>query len=92
MGVAIKVETNGASGVANRLTAEDIQRAKGVIVAADKAVEMDRFDGKQFIARPVADGIKKSQELISLILNNEGNTYHAKMENLKQQYQLRKQV
>ncbi|ERL22897.1 phosphoenolpyruvate-dependent sugar PTS family porter, EIIA 2 component, partial [Streptococcus pyogenes GA06023] len=67
MGVAIKVETNGASGVANRLTAEDIQRAKGVIVAADKAVEMDRFDGKQFIARPVADGIKKSQELISLI-------------------------
>lgn len=78
MGVAIKVETNGASGVANRLTAEDIQRAKGVIVAADKAVEMDRFDGKQFIARPVADGIKKSQELISLILNNEGNTYHAK--------------
>ncbi|HEP1413534.1 PTS system fructose-specific transporter subunit IIABC [Streptococcus pyogenes] len=78
MGVAIKVETNGASGVANRLAAEDIQRAKGVIVAADKAVEMDRFDGKQFIARPVADGIKKSQELISLILNNEGNTYHAK--------------
>ncbi|HEQ4428344.1 TPA: fructose-specific PTS transporter subunit EIIC [Streptococcus pyogenes] len=78
MGVAIKVETNGASGVANRLTAEDIQRAKGVIVAADKAVEMDRFDGKQFIARPVADGIKKSQELISLILNNEGHTYQAK--------------
>ncbi|HEP6696447.1 TPA: PTS sugar transporter subunit IIA [Streptococcus pyogenes] len=78
MGVAIKVETNGASGVANRLTAEDIQRAKGVIVAADKTVEMDRFDGKQFIAHPVADGIKKSQELISLILNNEGNTYHAK--------------
>lgn len=78
MGVAIKVETNGASGVANRLTAEDIQKAKGVIVAADKAVEMDRFDGKQLIARPVADGIKKSQELISLILNNEGHTYHAK--------------
>ncbi|MGG6817526.1 UNVERIFIED_CONTAM: PTS sugar transporter subunit IIA [Streptococcus canis] len=78
MGVAIKVETNGASGVANRLTAEDIQRAKGVIVAADKAVEMDRFDGKQLIARPVADGIKKSQELIALILNNEGSTYHAK--------------
>ncbi len=92
MGVAIKVETNGASGVANRLTAEDIQRAKGVIVAADKAVEMDRFDGKQFIARPVADGIKKSQELISLILNNEGTLIMLKMENLKQQYQLRKQV
>ncbi|VEF06089.1 fructose-specific PTS transporter subunit EIIC [Streptococcus equi] len=78
MGVGIKVETNGASGVGNRLTAEDIKQAKGVIIAADKAVEMDRFDGKQLIARPVADGIKKSEELISLILNNAGSVYHAK--------------
>ncbi|HEL1085897.1 fructose-specific PTS transporter subunit EIIC [Streptococcus equi] len=78
MGVGIKVETNGASGVGNRLTAEDIKQAKGVIIAADKVVEMDRFDGKQLIARPVADGIKKSEELISLILNNAGSVYHAK--------------
>lgn len=78
MGVGIKVETNGASGVGNRLTADDIKQAKGVIIAADKAVEMDRFDGKQLIARPVADGIKKSEELISLILNNAGSIYHAK--------------
>lgn len=78
MGVGIKVETNGASGVGNRLTADDINQAKGVIIAADKAVEMDRFDGKQLIARPVADGIKKSEELISLILNNAGSVYHAK--------------
>ncbi|HEL0660047.1 TPA: PTS sugar transporter subunit IIA [Streptococcus equi subsp. zooepidemicus] len=78
MGVGIKVETNGASGVGNRLTADDIKQAKGVIIAADKAVEMDRFDGKQLIARPVADGIKKSEELISLILNNVGSVYHAK--------------
>lgn len=78
MGVGIKVETNGASGVGNRLTADDIKQAKGVIIAADKAVEMDRFDGKQLIARPVADGIKKSEELISLILNNAGSVYHAK--------------
>lgn len=78
MGVGIKVETNGASGVGNRLTADDIKQAKGVIIAADKAVEMDRFDGKQLIAHPVADGIKKSEELISLILNNAGSVYHAK--------------
>lgn len=78
MGVGIKVETNGASGVGNRLTADNIKQAKGVIIAADKAVEMDRFDGKQLIARPVADGIKKSEELISLILNNAGSVYHAK--------------
>ncbi|HEL1164128.1 TPA: PTS sugar transporter subunit IIA [Streptococcus equi subsp. zooepidemicus] len=78
MGVGIKVETNGASGVGNRLTADDIKQAKGVIIAADKAVEMDRFDGKQLIVRPVADGIKKSEELISLILNNAGSVYHAK--------------
>ena len=46
MGVGIKVETNGASGVGNQLTAEDIRKAKAVIIAADKAVEIDRFNGK----------------------------------------------
>lgn len=78
MGVVIKVETNGASGVANRLTAEDIKNAKGVIIAADKAVEMDRFDGKPLISRPVADGIKKSEELIQFILDGKASAYHAK--------------
>ncbi|MCK1225356.1 PTS fructose transporter subunit IIABC [Streptococcus uberis] len=78
MGVGIKVETNGASGVANRLTAEDIKNAKGVIIAADKAVEMDRFDGKPLISRPVADGIKKSEELIQFILDGKVSAYHAK--------------
>lgn len=80
MGVGIKVETNGASGVANRLTAEDIKNAKGVIIAADKAVEMDRFDGKPLISRPVADGIKKSEELIQFILDGKASAYHAKNE------------
>ncbi|MFI3615011.1 fructose-specific PTS transporter subunit EIIC [Streptococcus uberis] len=78
MGLGIKVETNGASGVANRLTAEDIKNAKGVIIAADKAVEMDRFDGKPLISRPVADGIKKSEELIQFILDGKASAYHAK--------------
>lgn len=75
MGVAIKVETNGASGVGNRLTADDIKRAKGVIVAADKAVEMERFDGKPLINRPVADGIRKTEELIQLVLDGKAEPY-----------------
>ena len=60
LGVAIKVETNGASGIGNKLTAADIANAKGVIIAADKAVDMARFNGKPLVNRPVADGIKKS--------------------------------
>ncbi|AUW96230.1 PTS fructose transporter subunit IIABC [Streptococcus pluranimalium] len=78
MGVAIKVETNGASGVGNKLTAADIEKAKGVIVAADKAVEMPRFNGKPLISRPVAEGIKKPQELIQTILDGKADTYVAK--------------
>ncbi|HGA0290619.1 TPA: fructose PTS transporter subunit IIA, partial [Streptococcus agalactiae] len=84
MGVGIKVETNGASGVGNKLTSSDIARAKGVIIAADKAVEMDRFDGKPLVSRPVANGIKKSEDLINIILDNKAQTYHAKNQNDKQ--------
>ncbi|HFV0198026.1 TPA: fructose-specific PTS transporter subunit EIIC [Streptococcus agalactiae] len=84
MGVAIKVETNGASGVGNKLTSSDIARAKGVLIAADKAVEMDRFDGKPLVSRPVADGIKKSEDLINIILDNKAQTYHAQNQNDKQ--------
>ncbi|MFS9016067.1 fructose-specific PTS transporter subunit EIIC [Streptococcus cristatus] len=77
MGVGIKVETNGASGVGNKLTAEDIKKAKAVIIAADKAVEMDRFDGKPLIKRPVADGIRKTEELINLALSGKAEVYKA---------------
>ena len=77
MGVAIKVETNGASGVGNRLTAEDIAKAKGVIVAADKAVEMNRFDGKPLVQVPVAKGIKEPEQLIQTILDGQAATYAA---------------
>lgn len=77
MGVTVRVETNGASGVGNRLTTDEIARAKGVIVAADKAVEMARFDGKQLVSRPVADGIKKTEELINIILDGKADTYKA---------------
>ena len=77
MGVGIKVETNGASGVGNKLTAEDIKNAKAVIIAADKAVEMNRFDGKPLINRPVADGIRKTEELINLAISGNAEVYKA---------------
>ena len=69
MGVDIKVETNGSEGIKTRLTTEDIARADGVIVAADKKVEMDRFDGKHLVNRPVSDGIRKPENLINEALS-----------------------
>ncbi len=69
MGVDIKVETNGSEGIKNRLTAEEIAKADGVIVAADKKVEMNRFDGKPLVNRPVSDGIRKPEELINEALS-----------------------
>ncbi|MBO4109080.1 PTS sugar transporter subunit IIA [Streptococcus suis] len=77
MGVDIKVETNGASGVGNKLTAEDIKKAAGVIIAADKAVDMPRFNGKPLVSRPVAAGIKQPEELINLILEGKASAYIA---------------
>lgn len=77
MGVDIKVETNGASGVGNKLTAEDIENAAGVIIAADKAVEMPRFNGKPLVSRPVAAGIKQAEELINIVLDGKAATYTA---------------
>ncbi|KAF1306044.1 PTS fructose transporter subunit IIABC [Candidatus Enterococcus willemsii] len=76
MGVDIKVETNGSEGVKHRLTSDDISRAVGVIVAADKKVEMDRFDGKHLVNRPVGDGIRKTEELINLALSGSAPIYH----------------
>ena len=77
MGVDIKVETNGASGVGNKLTAEDIKNAAGVIIAADKAVDMTRFNGKPLVSRPVAAAIKQPEELINLILEGKASAYTA---------------
>lgn len=76
MGVDIKVETNGSEGIKHRLTDEDISRAAGVIVAADKKVEMNRFNGKELVNRPVSDGIRKPEELINLALSGTAPVYH----------------
>ena len=77
MGVTVRVETNGASGVCNRLTAEEIAKAEGVIIAADKAVETARFDGKKLISKPVAAGIRQTEELIQTILDGKADVFHA---------------
>jgi PTS system fructose-specific IIC component len=75
MNVDIKVETNGSSGVKNKLTKQDIEEAVAVIVAADKQVEMERFNGKHVIQVPVAQAIRKPKELIDQALRQEAPIY-----------------
>ncbi|MGG6310221.1 PTS fructose transporter subunit IIABC [Paenibacillus macerans] len=77
MGVRIRVETNGSEGAQNVLTADEIRRAKAVIVAADKNVEMARFDGKPVLQRSVSDGIRKPEELIRKAVNGEAPIYRS---------------
>lgn len=76
MGITIKVETNGSGGAKNILTKEDIENCDGIIVAADKSVEMSRFDGKKVISTKVSDGIKKPEELIENIVSGKAPVYH----------------
>ena len=80
LGVGIKVETNGSVGVKNQLTAEDIKRASGVIVAADKTIDMDRFAGKPVIQVSVKDAIKNPEELIKKALKGDGPIYSSAKE------------
>ncbi|EEI85695.1 phosphotransferase system, EIIC [Anaerococcus lactolyticus ATCC 51172] len=75
-GVNIKVETNGSDGIKNRLTAEEIEKADAIIIAADKKVETARFNGKKVIQRPVSDGIRKADELVDKAIKGEANIYH----------------
>ena len=77
LGVNIKVETNGSTGVKNMLTDEEIKNAKGIIVAADKNVEMARFDGKNVEIVPVKEGIKNPEGLIKNALNQTAPIYKA---------------
>ncbi|MDK4500869.1 fructose-specific PTS transporter subunit EIIC [Fusobacterium necrophorum] len=77
MGVNIKVETNGSTGVKYELTAEEIKAAKGIIVAADKNVEMERFAGKHVEIVPVKEGIKNPQKLIQNALQQKAPIYQS---------------
>lgn len=78
MGLPTKVETNGSGGAKNVLTAEEIANCDGIIIAADKNVEMARFNGKPIVITRVADGIHKPEELINQIVNGTAPIYHAK--------------
>lgn len=75
MGITIKVETNGSGGAKNVLTKEDIENCDGIIVAADKTVEMARFNGKKVIRTKVSDGIKIPEELIQKIVDGNAPVY-----------------
>ena len=76
-GIEVRIETNGSEGVKHELTPDEIKRAKGVIIASDKKVDMPRFDGKELTNHPVVDGINKPDELIDIIMNDKGEIYHA---------------
>ncbi|WP_066157813.1 PTS fructose transporter subunit IIABC [Halalkalibacter krulwichiae] len=79
-GVSIKVQTNGSSGVKNKLTSEDIKQAKAIIVAADTKVDMAPFAGKKVIQVPVKDGVRKPKELIDRALSGDAPIYQANSE------------
>ena len=76
LGITIKVETNGSGGAKNILTKEEIENCDGIIVAADKNVEMARFDGKKVISTQVSDGIKIPEKLINRIVSGDVPIYH----------------
>lgn len=77
MGYPVKAETNGSGGAKNVLTKKEIAECDGIIIAADKNVEMGRFDGKPVIKTSVSNGINKPEELIQKIIDGKGAVYHA---------------
>lgn len=81
MGVSIKVETNGSSGIKNTLKRDEIDNCNAIIVAADKKIEMERFNGKKVIQTKVADGIHKPEELIRRAISGDAPTYNSGINN-----------
>lgn len=77
MGISLKVEKNGASGIKDALSTEEINHAKCIIVASDRQVEMARFDGKPMIQTKVANGINKAEELLREAISGTAPVYHA---------------
>ena len=77
MGISLKVEKNGASGIKDALSTEEINHAKCIIVASDRQVEMARFNGKPMIQTKVANGINKAEELLREAISGTAPVYHA---------------
>ena len=76
LGIPLKAETNGAEGVGNALTREEIAAADGIIIAADKKVDMARFDGKRVVMATVTEGIQKGEDLVKRAVSQETPVYH----------------
>jgi PTS system fructose-specific IIC component len=76
LGIPLKAETNGAEGIGNALTKDEIAAADGIIIAADKNVDMSRFDGKRVVVATVSEGIQKGEELIKRAVSSETPVYH----------------
>ncbi len=75
LGIPLKAETNGSGGAKNVLTADEIEKADAIIIAADKSVDMERFDGKKLISVKVSEGIKNPQDLIKRALSDDTPVY-----------------
>lgn len=76
MGVHIKVETQGGVGAENVLTTKEIKEADGIIIAADRQVDLSRFDGKLLINESVREGIHKPEVLIQRIIDKDAHIHH----------------
>lgn len=83
LGYPLKAETNGSGGAKNILTKKEIEECDGIIIAADKNVEMARFDGKHVIKTSVSNGINKPEELIKKIVDGKASIYHAEGDELE---------
>lgn len=77
LGYKLKAETNGSGGAKNVLTKKEIEECDGIIIAADKNVEMNRFDGKPVIKTTVSQGINKPDELVKMIIDKKAPVFHA---------------
>lgn len=77
LGYPLKAETNGSGGAKNVLTKKEIEECDGIIIAADKNVEMARFDGKPVIKTSVSNGINKPEELVQKIIDGKAPIYHS---------------
>lgn len=84
LGVEMKVETQGSIGVENELTAEEIREADGIIIAADKQVDKERFRGKKVLVTSVSDAIKKPEELIKAFQNDQVEIYGKQLKSIEE--------
>ncbi|HDR7760573.1 PTS fructose transporter subunit IIABC [Bacillus cereus] len=91
LGVQMKVETQGGIGVENELTEQDIREADGIIIAADRVVNKDRFVGKKLLVVGVQDGIRKPGELIEKVISGDVSIYHSQSKKVESNQQEKKQ-